>query len=156
GEQQYIIRGIGLLRSPDDIGNVVVAQRERTPLLLRDLADVSESAVPRQGLIGMNESPEIVSGIVLMRKGENPSDVLTALKARVDTLNKTILPPGVKIVPYYDRSWLIHTTLHTVFHNLAEGAILVTLILFLFLGQIRPAAIVAVMIPLSLMATFLG
>src|SRR5262249_44891626 len=119
-------------------------------------ATIKQSFVPRQGFMAQDDDPEIVSGIVLMRKGENPSNVLTALKQRVDTLNQTILPKDVKVVSYYDRSHLIHTTLHTVFHNLLEGAFLVTLFLYLFLGQIRPAAIVAVMIPLSLLATFIG
>ena len=91
-----------------------------------------------------------------MRKGENPSDVLKALKARIELLNSSILPKGVKVVPYYDRTWLIDTTLHTVFKNLAEGAMLVTFVLLLFLGNFRAAAIVAVMIPLSLLATFIG
>src|SRR5438552_2354138 len=99
---------------------------------------------------------DVVSGIVIMRKGENPSEVLKGLKGRIELLNSSILPRGVKIASYYDRTWLINTTLHTVFKNLAEGAILVTLVLLLFLGNLRAAAIVACMIPLSLLATFIG
>ena len=91
-----------------------------------------------------------------MRKGENPSTVLTAVKQRVDMLNKTVLPKGVEVVPYYDRTWLIGKTLKTVFTNLVEGAMLVTLVLLLFLGNVRAAAIVALIIPLSLLGTFLG
>ena len=91
-----------------------------------------------------------------MRRGENPSEVLAGLKARVDLLNASLLPKGVRIVPFYDRTWLIDTTLHTVFTNLLEGAVLVTLVLLLFLGNLRAALIVALMIPLSLLATFLG
>src|SRR5881296_2190883 len=91
-----------------------------------------------------------------MRKGENPSEVLRAVKDRVALLNRSVLPRGVKLVPYYDRTWLINTTLHTVFKNLAEGAMLVTFVLLLFLGNLRAAAIVALMIPLSLLATFIG
>src|SRR5205823_14938080 len=87
---------------------------------------------------------------------ENPSLVLEALKQKVQELNERILPKGVTMVAYYDRTWLIATTLHTVFKNLAEGALLVTLVLFLFLGNLRSAAIVAVLIPLSLLATFIG
>src|SRR5581483_6638147 len=106
--------------------------------------------------MGQDDQDDVVSGIVVMRKGENPSEVLTALKARIELLNNSILPKGVKLVSYYDRTWLIKTTLHTVFKNLAEGAILVTFVLLLFLGNLRAAAIVALMIPLSLLATFIG
>lgn len=91
-----------------------------------------------------------------MRKGENPSAVLLDLKAKIDTLNSGGLPAGVQIVPIYDRTWLIDTTLHTVFRNLAEGAVLVTAVPLVFLGSMRAALIVAIMIPLSLLATFTG
>src|SRR5947208_13730243 len=91
-----------------------------------------------------------------MRKGENPSEVLAAVKERIALLNRTVLPKGVQIVPYYDRTWLIKTTLKTVFKNLLEGAILVSGVLLLFLGNVRAAAIVAIMIRLSLLATFIG
>jgi cobalt-zinc-cadmium resistance protein CzcA len=156
GEQQYLIRGIGLLTSSDDIGNVVVAERNGTPLLIKDIADVSVSAVPRQGVVGQDGEDEVVSGIVLMRKGENPSVVLAAVKERIEALNKNILPKGVQIVSFYDRTWLINTTLKTVFKNLLEGALLVTVVLYLFLGHLRSAGIVAVIIPLSLLGTFIG
>ncbi|MEO7084121.1 MAG: CusA/CzcA family heavy metal efflux RND transporter [Gemmatimonadaceae bacterium] len=156
GSQQYLVRGIGLLTSADDIGNIVVSARGGTPILVRDIATTVVSALPRQGVVGQDTTDDVVTGIVLMRKGENPSEVLKALKSRVDQLNTSILPHGVQIVPFYDRTWLIDTTLHTVFENLAEGAVLVTLILLLFLGNVRAALIVAVMIPLSLLATFIG
>jgi heavy metal efflux system protein len=156
GEQQYLIRGIGLLRSPDDIGSIVIAEHGGTPLLIRDFADVTIGAVPRQGLVGRNDDDDIVTGIVLMRKGENPSEVLTDVKERIARLNGSVLPRGVKIVPYYDRSWLISTTLTTVFRNLLEGALLVALVLYVFLRSGRAAGIVALMIPLSLLATFIG
>jgi heavy metal efflux system protein len=156
GDQQYLIRGIGLLKSPDDIGNIIVGERGGTPLLIRDLATVSVSAVPRQGTSGRDDEDEIVSGIVLMRKGENPSEVLAAVKQRVKELNETILPKGVTVEPFYDRSTLITTTLHTVFKNLVEGALLVIVVLYLFLGHFRSAAIVAMIIPLALLSTFIG
>src|SRR5207302_621454 len=156
GEQQYLIRGIGLLRSSDDIGNIVVVERSGTPVLVKDLADVKVNAMPRQGIVGQDEDDDIVTGIVLMRKGENPSLVLKGVKDKVASLNKSVLPKGVQIVPFYDRTWLIHTTLKTVFKNLLEGALLVTAVLYVFLGNIRAAGIVAAMIPLSLLATFLG
>jgi cobalt-zinc-cadmium resistance protein CzcA len=156
GEQQYIVRGIGLLRSVDDIGQVVVAQHAGVPVVVGDIGEVRAGAVPRQGITGQDADDEAVTGVVLMRKGENPSEVLAALKQRVRTLNASMLPPGVQIVPFYDRTWLIGTTLHTVFTNLLEGAALVTVVLYLFLGSLRASAIVALMIPLSLLATFIG
>ncbi len=156
GEQQYLIRGIGMLRSADDIGSIVVAERGGTPLLIRDISDVKVGAVPRQGIVGQDDDDEVVSGIVLMRKGENPSLVLEAVKDRVAALNASILPKPVRVVPFYDRTTLIDTTLHTVFHNLLEGALLVAVVLYLFLGNIRAAGIVAIIIPLSLLATFIG
>jgi len=156
GEQQYIIRGIGLLRSADDIGEVVVAQHGGVPVLVHDVATVNVGAMPRQGITGQDDDDEAVTGIVLMRKGENPSKLLAALKERVDALNASILPRGVQIVPFYDRTWLIGTTLRTVFTNLLEGALLVTVVLYVFLGSLRAAGIVAVIIPLALLATFVG
>ena len=156
GDQQYLIRGIGLLRSAGDIGSIIVSEKGGTPLLIRDLAQVTVSSVPRQGTSGRDDQDEIVSGIVLMRKGENPSEVLAAVKQRVRELNETILPKGVTVEPFYDRTTLIDTTLHTVFKNLVEGALLVTIVLYLFLGHLRSALIVAVIIPLALLGTFIG
>ena len=155
GRQQYLIRGIGLLRSSDEIGSIVVAERGGVPILVKHVAQVSLGSVPRQGIVGQDDD-DIVTGIVLMRKGENPSQVLKAVKDKVETLNASILPRDVKIAPFYDRTWLIDRTLKTVFTNLVEGASLVTLVLLLFLGNLRAAFIVALVIPLSLLATFLG
>ena len=156
GRQQYLIRGIGLFTGSEDIENVVVAERGGTPILVRQLATVALGSVPRQGIAGQDAEDDIVTGVVLMRRGENPSEVLKRVRAKVDTLNDTALPGGVKVVPIYDRTWLIGKTLKTVFGNLAEGALLVSLVLYLFLGNLRAAAIVAVTIPLALLATFLG
>lgn len=156
GAQQFLIRGLGLLQSTNDLGNIVVAAHRGTPVLVKDVANVTLGAIPRQGIVGQDEDDDIVSGIVLMRKGENPSEVLDRVRQRVEHLNARVLPAGVRIVPYYDRHWLIHTTLSTVFHNLTEGALLVVLVLLLFLGNLRAALIVAVIIPISLLATFLG
>src|SRR5260370_18199476 len=110
----------------------------------------------RQGIVGQDDEDDVVTGIVLMRKGENPSEVLKGVKDKVESLNSTGLPRGVMIAPFYDRTWLIDRTLKTVFTNLVEGAALVTLVLLLFLGNLRAAFIVALVIPLSLLATFLG
>ena len=156
GSQQYLIRGVGLLRSAEEIKNIVITAHNGTAVLVKDIAEVTLGNIPVEGIMGKDNSDDIVSGIVVMRKGENPSEVLAGLKARIALLNNSILPQGVKIQPYYDRTWLISTTLHTVFKNLAEGALLVTLVLFLFLGNLRAAAIVAFIIPLSLLATFIG
>ena len=156
GHQQFLIRGIGLLKSAEDVLNVVVAERNGVPVLIKDIAALAVGSVPRQGVIGQDDDDDIVTGVVLMRKGENPSTVLTAVKLRVEMLNKTVLPKGVEVVPYYDRTWLIGKTLKTVFTNLVEGAMLVALVLLLFLGNVRAAAIVALIIPLSLLGTFLG
>ena len=156
GSQQYIVRGIGLLHASEDIGNIVVDARNGTPILIKDIAAIAEGSVPRQGTVGQDDENEVVTGIVLMRKGENSAKVLVDIKEKIAALNKSILPPGVKIVPFYDRTQLLDTTLHTVFKNLLEGALLVGFVLFLFLGSLRAAGIVALMIPLSLLATFIG
>ena len=156
GRQQYLIRGIGLLRSKDDIGNIVVVERNGVPVLVKHIAEVNIGAVPRQGITGLDDDDDVVTGIVLMRKGENPSEVLKRVKARIETIDNSMLPPGVSIVPFYDRTWLIGKTLRTVFRNLVEGALLVTVVLFLFLMHVRAALIVAAVIPLSLLATFIG
>lgn len=156
GEQQFIIRGVGLLRSPQDIRNVVVSERSGVPVLVGDVATVETGFQQQQGIVGMDTNDDIVNATILMRKGENPSIVLEGVKAKIDELNRSILPKGVQLIPYYDRAWLIGNTLKTVFKNLGEGALLVTLVLFLFLGRVRPAFIVAIVIPLSLLATFIG
>ncbi len=156
GRQQYLIRGIGLFTGPEDIENVVVAERGGTPILVKQVARVEVGAVPRQGVAGQDDNDDIVTGVVLMRRGENPAEVLKAVRAKVEELNDTGLPGGINVVPIYDRTWLIDKTLTTVFSNLVEGALLVSIVLWLFLGNLRAAAIVAVTIPLALLATFLG
>ena len=156
GRQQYLIRGIGLFQGAEDIENVVVAERGGTPILVKNLANVQVGSVPRQGVAGQDADDDVVTGVVLMRRGENPSEVLKLVNAKVEQLNTTGLPGGVKVVPIYDRTWLIGKTLTTVFTNLTEGALLVSVVLWLFLGNLRAAFIVAVTIPLALLATFLG
>src|SRR5690349_8943083 len=156
GRQQYLIRGLGLFQGVEDIENVVVAERNGTPILVKNIAQVKVGSVPRQGVAGQDDDDDVVTGVVLMRRGENPSEVLKLVRAKVDQLNATGLPGGVKVVPIYDRTWLIGKTLTTVFGNLVEGALLVSLVLWLFLGNLRAAFIVALTIPLALLATFLG
>ncbi len=156
GQQQFAIRGIGLLQSADDIGRIVVAARGATPILIRDIADVKIGAVPRLGIVGQDHDDDVVTGIVIMRKGENPSIVLKGVKDKIAELNARGLPKGVQILPYYDRTWLMSKTLTTVFKNLVEGALLVALVLYLFLSNIRASLAVVVIIPLALLSTFLG
>ncbi len=156
GRQQYLIRGIGLFTGPQDIADVVVAERNGVPVLVKDIATVAVGAVPRQGISGQDDEDDVVTGVVLMRRGENPSTVLKGVREKVDLLNSSRLPPGVSVVPIYDRTWLISKTLKTVFTNLLEGALLVSIVLWLFLGNLRAAVIVALTIPLALLATFLG
>ena len=156
GQQQFAIRGIGLLQSADDIGRIVVAARGGTPILIRDIANVKIGAVPRLGIVGQDLDDDVVTGIVIMRKGENPSVVLKGVKEKIAELNARGLPKGVQIVPYYDRTWLMGKTLTTVFRNLVEGALLVALVLYLFLSNVRASLAVVVVIPLALLSTFLG
>ena len=156
GPQQFAIRGIGLLNSADDIGRIVVSARNGTPILIRDIATVKIGAVPRLGIVGQDKDDDVVTGIVIMRKGENPSVVLKGVKEKIAALNAKGLPKGVQIVPYYDRTWLMDKTLTTVFKNLLEGALLVALVLYLFLSNVRASLAVVVIIPLALLSTFLG
>lgn len=156
GVQQYAIRGLGLLREPDDIGRIVVASRGGTPVLMRDVAKITIGAVPRLGTVGQDHDDDVITGMVVMRKGENPSELLKGIKEKIKDLNERTLPAGVQIEPYYDRAWLMDKTLSTVFKNLVEGALLVSLVLYLFLSNFRASLAVVVIIPLSLLATFMG
>jgi heavy metal efflux system protein len=156
GRQQFLIRGIGVLKGAADLESVPVLENKGTPIFVRDIAKVSVGGIPRQGVAGQDDDDDIVYGMVLMRKGENASVVLDAVKAKIEQVKKSQLPPGVTIEPFYDRSWLIERTLKTVFVNLLEGALLVAVVLYLFLKNMRAAAIVAAIIPLALLGTFLG
>ena len=156
GSQQYLIRGVGMLRSADEIKSIVITAHNGTPILVKDIADVTLGNLPVEGIMGQDDDGRRCFRHRAHAQRREPFRVLTALKARIELLNSSILPKGVKVVPYYDRTWLIDTTLHTVFKNLAEGAMLVTFVLLLFLGNFRAAAIVAFIIPLSLLATFIG
>ena len=156
GSQQFAIRGIGLLSSAEEIGQIVLGSNNGTPILIRDVAQVKLGSVPRLGITGQDGDDDAVVGIVIMRKGENPSQVLKNVKDKIALLNQRGLPQGVEIVPFYDRTWLMGKTLSTVFRNLLEGAILVGLVLYLFLSNIRASMAVVVVIPLALLGTFMG
>ena len=157
GRQQFLVRSLGLFRTSADIEQVVIGDNGKgVPVLVRDVARVSVANAPVQGVVGQDDADDIVNGIVLMRKGENPSEVLKGIKQTFAELSVSGLPAGVRLVPYYDRQWLIEKTLHTVFGNLVEGALLVTIVLLLFLGNLRAAMIVACIIPLAVLSTFIG
>lgn len=152
--QAYVVRGIGLIDSRQDIENTIVDNFNGNPLLVRNVATVQESSMPRVGQVGLDHEDDVVEGIVVMRKGENPSEVLARVKEKIDELNNTILPPDVKMATFYDRDNLMAYCTHTVLSNLAEGIVFVTVIVFLFMADWRTTLIVAVVIPLSLLFAF--
>jgi cobalt-zinc-cadmium resistance protein CzcA len=157
GEQSFDVRGLGLLKSPKDIGNVVINAQKGTPVRVKDVATVSIGAAPRLGIVGMNDTPDIVEGIVLMRYGGETAPTLKGIYERLDEIRDYhLLPPGMSIEPYYDRGSLVQITTHTVVHNMLEGMTLVTIILFLFLGSARAALITAINIPIALLIAFGG
>jgi len=160
GLQQINIREVGLVRNVHDIENTVILTKNGTPLHMRDIAVISQGPKIRLGQFGraihredgkLIDNGDVVSGIVLLRKGAEAETALDGIHKKVEELNDHILPAGVKIVPFIDRSDLVHYTTHTVLHNLTEGIILVVIILFLFLGNIRGAIIVALTIPFALL-----
>ena len=155
GQQNYVVRGIGLLNNISDITNTVIKNVNGVPILVRDVAKVTESALPRLGRVGRGLEDDKLEGIVVMRKGENPSEVIARLHAKVDELNSKILPPDVKMKTFYDRQQLIDFSTETVIHNLMEGIVLVTLIVFLFMADWRTTVIVSVIIPLALLFAFI-
>ena len=156
GEQAFDVRGIGLIHSLDDIRNIVLATNKSTPIRVSNVADVSVGWSPRLGIVGMNNQHEVVEGIVLMRKYGNTLKTLRGVEEKVDELNTTgMLPKGYKVVPYYDRTGLVYTTLHTVLENLLLGMVLVFLVLIFFLGNLRTAIIAAINIPLAMLGAFI-
>lgn len=154
GEQAAVIRGIGLIRSPEDLGNIVVTAVKGTPVFLKDLGHPQFGVLTRKGIAGKDDVADVVTGIVLLLRGGNPSQVLEGVHEKVAALNGGMLPPDVKIVPYLDRTELVHTTVHTVSRTLLEGMALVLVVLFAFLGSPRSAIIIALTIPVSLLFAF--
>ncbi|MBD2715066.1 efflux RND transporter permease subunit [Microvirga sp. STR05] len=155
GQQNYVVRGIGLLNNISDINNTVIKNVNGAPILVKDVAQVQESALPRLGRVGRGLNDDVLEGIVVMRKGENPSEVIARLKDKVTLLNEKILPAGVKIQTFYDRQQLIDFSTETVIHNLLEGIVLVTVIVFVFMADWRTTVIVSVIIPLALLFAFI-
>ena len=149
GSQAYVVRGVGLLESIEDIENILIEVRGTTPILVKHVAEVSISAKPRLGQVGLQDHDDLVQGIVIMLRGENPGEVIARLKERIADLNDRILPEDVKIEPFIDRTELVEATVKTVSKNLIEGIFLVSVIVFVFLFNWRTTLIVASVIPLA-------
>lgn len=157
GEQSYTIRGIGLIRSVKDIGDIVIVEQKGVPVRVRDVASVTIGNAPRLGIVGRDGEEDVVQGTVLMRYGAETGRTLQGVYERVEHVRKEhLLPPGMDIEPYYDRANLISLTTRTVMENLLVGFVLVTLVLIAFLGSVRAALVTAVNIPLALLVAFIG
>jgi cobalt-zinc-cadmium resistance protein CzcA len=157
GEQSFDVRGIGLIRSVRDIEQIAVAAQKGVPVRVRDVAAVSVGAAPRLGVVGRDGEPDIVEGIVLMRYGGDSLSTVKGIHDRVDYIRQNrVLPPGMDIETLYDRADLVKLTTHTVMENLITGMLLVSLVLWLFLGNLRAALLVALNLPLALLFAFFG
>ena len=165
GSEMYVVRGLGFVRNPTDIGAIAVDSRGGTPIRISDLGVVTIGNAVRLGRVGMlfkgaggvSDDADAVQGVVIMRRGENPKDVLDGIHAKVAEINTHYLPDGIRLLPHYDRTELIHRTLHTVRKNMTEGIALVVLVLVLFLGlgNYRTALVVALAVPVSLLGAYL-
>ncbi len=155
GYEALVVRGAGLLKSVDEIGDIVVASRDGVPVLVKNVAKVVVGPQPRNGIVGYNERDDVVEGVVLLIKGRDAIEVLQGVKEKIDGLNSHVLPPGVKIIPIYDRTDLVQHTVHTVEHNMLEGAALILTILVIFLRRALASAVVITVIPLSLLFAFI-
>jgi cobalt-zinc-cadmium resistance protein CzcA len=153
--EAYVVRGIGLLKNQQDIQNIVIKNANGTPIMVRNVAQVSEAALPRLGQAGRDKQDDVVECIVVMRKGENPSEVIERVKDKINELNTSILPSDVQINTFYNRETLIHFATHTVTHNLIEGIVFVTVIVFLFMADWRTTVTVSIIIPLALLFAFI-
>jgi cobalt-zinc-cadmium resistance protein CzcA len=154
-DQAYVVRGIGLINNIDEIQNIIIKNVNNVPILAKDVAEIKESGLPRLGQVGRDKHNDVIEGIVVMRKGENPADVLGRIQAKVKDLNEHILPKDVKLDTFYDRTTLMDFCTETVIHNLLEGIVLVTVIVFLFMADWRTTLIVAIIIPLALLFAFI-
>jgi cobalt-zinc-cadmium resistance protein CzcA len=155
--EQYVIRGIGIISDVSDIGSIVLQSHDGVPILIQDVARVSAGHALRQGLAVKDGKGEAVGGAVLMLKGQNSREVVNRIKAKVEEINhSTILPDGIKIVSFYDRSDIVQKSMNTVKMAMLEGIILVTVIIFLLLGTVHGALVVAIALPLSVLITFIA
>jgi cobalt-zinc-cadmium resistance protein CzcA len=155
GEQQFVVRGVGLLRNIDDIKQVVIAVNKGVPVRIGDVATVVIGNAPRLGMFQFDDNPDSVEGIVYLRRGENASEVLARVREKIDNINNHILPPGIQVKPFYDRQVLLDITVGTVKHTMFFGITMVLVLLYVFLGNLRAAAVVAAVIPLALCFSFI-
>jgi len=155
GQQAFVVRGIGIVKNVADIEKIIIKNVNGVPVLVRNIANVHTSNLPQLGIVGRDNHDDVVEGIVLMRKGENPGAVLPLLEAKVDYLNTTVLPGDVRIKVFYDRTELNEHTLHTVGENVIMGITLVTIVLLIFLADWRTTVTVAMVIPLALLFAFI-
>jgi cobalt-zinc-cadmium resistance protein CzcA len=153
--QAYVVRGIGQLNNVAEIENVIITNINGVPILVKNVGTVKESAKPRLGQVARDFNKDVIEGIVVMRKGENPEEVLNLIHQKINDLNQNILPRGVKIDTFYDRTNLMDFATETVIHNLIEGIILVTVIVLLFMADWRTTLTVSIIIPLSLLFAFI-
>ena len=157
GDQRVVVRGLGMVKTLDDLRGVVVATSAGVPVRVGDVAEVVSGAAPRLGQVAQNGRDDVVEAIVLMRRGGNASEVLGRVRERIKEINTSgLLPPGVQVKPFYDRQHLLDLTIDTVKHTLVVGMALVMLVLYAFLANFRGAVIVALVIPLGLCAAFIG
>ena len=155
GEQQFVVRGVGLLKNIEDIKQVVITMNNGVPIRIGDVARVQIGNAPRLGMFQFNENADSVEGIVYLRRGENATEVLARVHNTVNNINQHVLPPGIEVKPFYDRQVLLDITIGTVKHTLFFGISLVLGVLFIFLGNLRAAAVVAAVIPLALCVSFI-
>ena len=157
--QSYLVRGIGLLNNIEDIQNIIITKTKGVPLLIKNVANIVEAGKPRLGQVERadknGKQTDVLEGIIVMRKGENPSEVLESIRGKIKELNENILPKDVKINTFYDRTNLMDFAQETVIHNLIEGIVLVTLIVLLFMADWRTTVTVSIIIPLSLLFAFI-
>ncbi len=156
GEQQFVVRGVGLLQTLDDIRNVTVTANNGVPVRVRDIAEVRVGHNPRLGMVQFDQHDDIVEGIVLMKRDENATEVLARVRDKIAEINQNVLPKNVQVKTFYDRQNLLDITMGTVEHALFVGISLVLIVLFIFLGSFRAAAVVAAVIPLALCVSFIN
>lgn len=153
--QAYVVRGIGLLQSIEDIENILIETVEDVPILVKNVASVQVGTLPKVGQVGLDDNDSVVEGIIVMRKGENPSQVLARVKEKIAEINEKVLPTDIKMVTFYDRDNLMDYCRETVLGNLIEGILFVTIIVFIFMLDWRSTVIVSIIIPLSLLFAFM-
>ncbi|MFO0652732.1 MAG: CusA/CzcA family heavy metal efflux RND transporter [Polyangiales bacterium] len=156
GAEEYVVRGLGYLQSPRELSHIALRASHGVPIHIDDVAEVVLGHVPRRGVVGRGDEDEAPEGIVLLRKRAPPGETLEGIHREVERLNREVLPRGARVVPYYDRTELMERSLHTVRHNLLEGALLVIAVLAVFLGALRGPLVVATVIPLALLTAFTG